>query len=287
MRFFCIVSALIAAMICVSCGDAVKKDSTPILGELFVLPSESDSYNAVQHTQMSTDWINKGLVKREWFDSTDTMLLSLRGGKISFMSVPNSVGDYIMLRDSDILCVPDTIRSSFHIAVSKKKDGLLEKFNSAIRDLKVDGTLDSLLSKYVRQVADAEKHSDSIKIPEFKGAPTVRVGVTGDLPPLDMITADGRPTGFNAALLSAIADKLKCNIELVPISANARVVAIQSGNVDAVFWMRSFSPDEKGMDTDDIGTTASYFGEEYVFLTKDYPVEKIQTLIEGTVEQTR
>ena len=275
--------AVCALLLLASCGDrkdTPETEKTPVLGELYVLPAEMESYNAVQHTQLSTEWIEKSLVKREWFDSTDTMLLALQSGRISFMSVPNSVGEYITLRDTEVLVVPDVIRSSFHIAVSKKSDGLLDEFNDAIRQLKFDGTLDRLLEKYVKKLAG--KDEIPLAMPVFKGASVIKVGVTGDLPPLDMISADGTPSGFNAALLGAIGEKLKKNIKLVPIEANARIAAIVTGRVDAVFWMRSFTPDGKGPETDEIGTTASYFGEEYVFLTKTYPLEKIQALIENS-----
>ena len=60
--------------------------------------------------------------------------------------------------------------------------------------------------------------------------------VTGDLPPLDYIGADGIPAGFNTAVLAEIGRRLGVNIELVSMQAGSRTLALTSNTADAVFW---------------------------------------------------
>mgnify|MGYP002513585986 CR=1 FL=1 len=63
--------------------------------------------------------------------------------------------------------------------------------------------------------------------------------VTGDVPPMDFVAADGKAAGFNIALLTEIANRAQVNIKLVQIETGARAMALASGKVDAVFWTKS------------------------------------------------
>ena len=60
--------------------------------------------------------------------------------------------------------------------------------------------------------------------------------MTGDLPPLDYVSADGKAAGFNTALLAEISKLVRQNFELVQIDSGARAAALTSGKVDVVFW---------------------------------------------------
>ena len=73
-------------------------------------------------------------------------------------------------------------------------------------------------------------------MPKFDGAKTIKVAVTGDLPPLDFISANGKPAGFNTAVLAEIANRMLLNIELVNVDGGARAAALTSKQVDVVFW---------------------------------------------------
>ena len=60
--------------------------------------------------------------------------------------------------------------------------------------------------------------------------------MTGDLPPLDFVDTEGKPEGFNTAVLAEIGTRMLKNIELVKIDSGARAAALTSGQVDVVFW---------------------------------------------------
>ena len=70
----------------------------------------------------------------------------------------------------------------------------------------------------------------------FEGAETVRVAVTGSLPPMDYIAADGTPAGFNTALPAEIGNRIGKNIELVQVDSVDRAATLASGTVDAVLY---------------------------------------------------
>ena len=62
--------------------------------------------------------------------------------------------------------------------------------------------------------------------------------MTGALPPMDYVAADGTPAGFNTAQLAEISQRIGKNIELVVVDSVDRAAALASGTVDAVFWTR-------------------------------------------------
>jgi hypothetical protein len=69
----------------------------------------------------------------------------------------------------------------------------------------------------------------------------VRVAVTGALPPIDYVAADGTPAGFNTAVLAEISSRAGFNIELVQVDSVGRALALSQGDVDVVFWTRAES----------------------------------------------
>ena len=87
------------------------------------------------------------------------------------------------------------------------------------------------------------------EIEKIDNAETIRVGVTGDLPPIDYVDEAGIPAGFNTAVLAEISRRIGKNIELVSIESGARSIALSEGKVDAVFWSRISKPDQSIFDS--------------------------------------
>jgi ABC-type amino acid transport substrate-binding protein len=118
---------------------------------------------------------------------------------------------------------------------------LRDEFNQAISDMKADGTLDALKASIMDLNRTETEKIDS--------AETIRVGVTGDLPPIDYVDEAGIPAGFNTAVLAEISKRTGKNIELVSIESGARSLALSQGKVDVVFWSRISEPDQSIFDS--------------------------------------
>ncbi|MBQ6738109.1 MAG: transporter substrate-binding domain-containing protein, partial [Synergistaceae bacterium] len=110
-----------------------------------------------------------------------------------------------------------------------------EPFNSAIKAANEDGTVLLLQAKYIGKNVKQDELKP-ITFEKFPDAETVKIAITGDMPPIDYIAADGTPAGFNTAILAEIARRLKINIEFVNVTSGARAAALSSGRVDGVFW---------------------------------------------------
>ena len=102
-----------------------------------------------------------------------------------------------------------------------KSPALCAEIEQAIADMKSDGTLNRLSSDWIYGLTKGTE-PEAVTFDAFDGSETIRVAVTGDLPPMDYISADGTPAGFNTALLAEMGARLGKNIELVSVDAGAR-----------------------------------------------------------------
>ena len=172
-----------------------------------------------------------------FYNSLLEMQMALRARKIDEINLPEAVGMYLISNNTNyevkfsLNMMPSTISFGFKRGNTK----LQKEFNTAINAMRKDGTLKTLATKYI----NTTREPAPAKFTNFKGAETIKVAVTGDLPPIDYIAADGRPTGYNTAILSEIGKRLKKNIRLISVDSGGRSAALASDRADVVFWYRN------------------------------------------------
>jgi len=232
------------------------------------------SISEVQFDEMVKQYTTSN-IKTVYFDTLNSMLLALKAEQIDSMYLPYTVASYVVARNNDtMLRRVFTGTQTFSIAVKSDNTELLDELNSTISQIKSDGTMDTLIYQYIYATINGDDPQPA-EIPQIAGAQTIKVAVTGDLPPLDYISADGKPAGFNVALLSEISKRLGKNIELVTIDSGARSTALAQGKVDAVFWMRGYIGDDGKLITradvpEGITLTDYYYADAiyFVYLSK-------------------
>lgn len=174
----------------------------------------------------------------KYFDKMNDMQLALDYGQIDMLSTYQSVADYMLQKSSDkeLLPTEKILSDSFCFAVRKDDTMLKNDLNKAIKEMTNDGTLIKLSKQYIIEIKGGTE-PPAVEISEIEGADTIKVAVTGDLPPFDMISADGTPTGFSTAVLSEVSKRIGKNIELISIDSGARASILSSNGADVVFWV--------------------------------------------------
>ena len=175
-----------------------------------------------------------------FYDSLLAMQMALRASQIDEIVLPEPVVMYLMANNPNeyeiqfsLNMMPSTISFGFKAGnTALKKD-----FDEAIKAMKKDGTLMTLQEKFITNVGAGDP--EEVKFTEFKGSKPIKVAVTGDLPPIDYIAADGRATGYNTAILAEIGKRLKRNIRVISVDAGGRSAALASERADVVFWYRN------------------------------------------------
>ncbi len=187
-----------------------------------------------------------------FYDDLTTMLLGLNTGDIKKMEVTQSTAEYLcavndtlsmdLIKESSLegflQILTNRISEEFSFLMLEKNEALRDDFNAAITAMQEDGTMDALIREHITDVIS----SGEIKavLPEKKdGRETLTVAVTGSLPPMDYIAADGSYAGFSTAVLAEIGKRLDKNIELVTVDSVGRAAALVSGAADVVFWSRA------------------------------------------------
>ena len=167
----------------------------------------------------------------------DVIRVLLESGKINKLVLEGYAADYVAARNEKFTVVKDYRTVNFSMMTMDTNTEVYDILNNAIKAMKEDGTLATLVENELKAYINSDPTPK--ELPHFDGAMTIKVGVTGDMPPMDFVASNGKAAGFNIALLTEIANRAQVNIELVQIESGARAIALSSGNVDAVFWTRN------------------------------------------------
>ena len=198
-----------------------------------------------------------------FFNSLNDMIMALNSNQIDAIDLNRSTADYLCDRNDNLMILMDysdaeetiltdfvfnTLLSfDFSLMLPEANQALADELSEVLVAMEEDGTLDDLAAAYIDGESDEAPAAEPTVV---EGAETLRVAVTGDLPPMDFVTADGQPAGYNVAVLAELGQRIGRNIEFVPINASARAMALASNQVDVVFWSRSCMATQTVIDGD-------------------------------------
>lgn len=236
---------LVFAMIVSGCGG--EKPSEPAnskekvtIGVITHLNVSEVEYNEYMKKLEKSYRPSKANLSAEYkfFDKMNDMQLALESNQIDMLSTYQNVANYMIQRsdNKEILPTEKNLSDSFCFAVREGDTMLKNDLNKAIKAMATDGTLANLSKQYIIDLKDGAE-PPAVPITQIEGAETIKVAVTGDLPPFDMILADGTPAGFSTAVLAKVSRRINKNIELVSVDSAARASILSSKGADVVFWV--------------------------------------------------
>ena len=214
---------------------------------------ESKGYATIKDRK---DYSKNTQIETTFYDSLDSMVMALHAGEIDYIDdLPQCTADYLCQRD-------DELEAPIHYNMEKKREEnsfeyiafqrlsngfafllkqddyqLCDDFNRVIAEMEGDKTLERLVKEQITDVAEG-KEPAAVELAQKDGRETLKIAVTGSLPPIDYVAADGSFAGFNTAFLAEVGERLGKNIRLVQVDSPGRAAALASGNVDVVFWCR-------------------------------------------------
>lgn len=199
------------------------------------------------------------------------LLYELRSGRADVICCPDVVADYLLKTEEDLvrLTAPEDRaggvegggRLSFAMAMSNGKDDLKNELDAAISELEEEGVLKALAVAYVDADVPMELYQDE----KDTGKKTLYVGVTGTVPPLELIDEYGRPCGFCVAFLSELEKRTGYCFEMVSVTSKESFTFLNSGKIDLLFaygTSKNTTPGEK----DYLVTKGYYTMDEYAYL---------------------
>jgi len=245
LRKIILVTLCAIMLLLTGCGG--EKSSAPAAGK------EKTTIGVITHLNASEIEYNEYMKKLEksyrpskanlsaeykYFDKMNDMQLALESGKIDILSTYQNVADYMLKKSSEKEILPSerSLEDSFCFALREGDTILRNDLNKAIRSMMKDGTLGKLSKQYITELKDGAE-PPAVPITHIDGADTIKVAVTGDLPPFDLVLADGTPAGFSTAVLAEISRRIGKNIEIVTVDSAARASILSSKGADVVFWV--------------------------------------------------
>ena len=241
-----LLSCILAGALFTGCGGGDKPAEKPTdkpaatevkLGMITHLNANEKRMEDILDNVSEKNGVNVSKAKITFYDDLKLMQIGIESGSVDQISVYKCVANYVTATNKKFAIVSDNpikLSDSFCFAVRKDDTALKNDLDKAIDAMKADGTLDKLIKEYITDVNF--DNINPVEIPKVEGSETIKVGVTGDLPPLDFVNADGQPAGFNTAVLAEVAKHIGKNIEIVDIDSGARASALSSKNIDVIFW---------------------------------------------------
>ena len=242
-----LLSCMLAGALFTGCGGGNKPADKPAdtpqaapvkLGMISHLNANEKRMEEILDNVTEKTGVNVSKYTITYYDNLKLMQMGIESGSVDQISVYDCVAKYVIEANSKFEPVTDkglpNLSDSFCFAVRKDDTALKADLDRVIKEMQSDGTLDNMIDMYITKVKP--ENIPRVEIPMTDGAEAIKVGITGDLPPLDLVLPDGSPAGFNTAMLAEIAKRLNRNIEMVDIDSGARATALSSGHIDVVFW---------------------------------------------------
>lgn len=126
------------------------------------------------------------------------------------------------------LSILDTeyVAEDYAICVAKENTDLLNKINTALADLKADGTAKKIVDKYISGTANDLKFQQ-----DTTGKPELIMATNAAFPPYEYFESD-KIVGIDAEMAAAIADKLGMKLTISNMDFDSIIPAIQSGKAN-------------------------------------------------------
>ena len=241
-----LLSCMLAGALFTGCGGGDKPAPKPAdqsaateikLGMISHLNANEKRMEDILDNVTEKTGVNVSKYKITFYNDLKLMQMGIESGSVDQISVYKCVANYVTATNKKFELVQDgglKLSDSFCFAVRKEDTALKDELDKAIDAMKADGTLDKLIKTYITDVKPDD--IPEVEIPMTEGADLIKVGVTGDLPPLDYVSPDGSPAGFNTAVLAEISKRIGKNIEVIDIDSGARSSALSAKKIDVIFW---------------------------------------------------
>lgn len=155
---------------------------------------------------------------------------ALKQGVIDCVIIDEQTANVFVSTNDDLKILEEPFETEeYAICIGKDKQELLEKINTALEELKADGTFDAIVNNYI---GDNKDQSSYIADPNNTGENgKLTAGTNAQFPPYEFYK-ENKIVGIDAELAQAIADKLGMTLVIEDMEFDTIVASVQSGKID-------------------------------------------------------
>ena len=267
-RWFCFCILLLVFCACGTSGrkQGAIKGTDDLKGA--VIGVQLGTTNDVLASQLES----KGNGTRvERFNKSADAIQALKQGKIDCMVEDEQPAKAFLRLNPDLRILPDEFgSSSLAICVAKENVDLLRDINAAIRLLKQEGVVDSIVRRHIDRgivVAydtnrDLPKHHNLSRIHQQSSVKEkIRFATNAAFEPFEYYD-EGRIVGIDMDVAKAICDVLGMELEVIDMEFDAVITSVQTGKADAGIAGITVTPERKK----NIGFTDTYTDVKQVII---------------------
>lgn len=155
---------------------------------------------------------------------------ALKQNKIDCVIIDEQPALTVAKDNSDLKILEEEfVSEEYAICIAKGNDELTDKINSALEELKSDGTIKSIISNYIGE----EKGKHLYKTPagtKYSGKKLV-AATNATFPPYEYYENE-KVTGIDIDIIAAIGDRLGMKVEIADMEFDAIINSVSSGKAD-------------------------------------------------------
>lgn len=218
------------------------------------------------------------------YDGMSDAFYALATQEIDCLLVPGFVASYLTLRDAALGMVPssNTQPREVCMVLDHERSALRDELDTALLALREDGTLDALHEEWITNLYPFTV-LEGEALPTIAGAPTYRVGLSGELEPLDYISLDNLAGGYSANLLLALSTRMGVNFEPVYTPPKSGFAPLLNGEVDLLFAVVDADPLQQALSSFYPAATVPHFR----FDSQAFLVARDYTRLRGCTDMSR
>ncbi|MDD6060532.1 MAG: ABC transporter substrate-binding protein/permease [Ruminococcus sp.] len=203
-----------------------------------------------------SDYEKEGSVIERYNKAADAVQ-ALKLGKIDCIVIDKAPADAFVAINSDLSILDEEFAvEEYAICISKENPELREKINTAIAQMRAEGTLERIISNYI---GDSTKGKYPYESPENvdRSNGTLNVATNATFEPYEYIEG-GEITGIDIDIAKAICDILGMSLKIQDIEFDSIISSVQSGKSDIGLSGMTVTEDRlKSIDFTDSYTTAT------------------------------
>ena len=230
MKISRIGSLLLAGVMSVtmlaSCGDSVEPNSVHNADDL---EGKTIGVQIGTTGQIMAEDVKDATVEK--FNKGADAIEALKKGKIDAVIIDNEPAKVFVSKNDELKILDDPFAvEDYAMAMNLENTELQGKVNTALAELKADGTLDKIMKNWIGDDVGKSPYTS----PEgIKREGTLKMATNAEFPPYESVEG-GKIVGIDADIMQAVADKLGMELEIENIAFDSLIAELQSKKADIV-----------------------------------------------------
>ena len=166
----------------------------------------------------------------ERYNKGNDAVMALKQGKIDCVGIDSEPAKKFVDKNDDLKLIDNVFdKEEYAICISKDNTDLTKEFNDALKELKDDGTLDSIRDNYIGDDAGKTPYESPEDVDRSNG--TLVMATNAEFEPYEYHEGDDI-VGIDADIAQAICDKLGYELKIEDMEFDSILPAVQSGKAD-------------------------------------------------------